>query len=103
MDISDIAEDACATVAERVVSAVAASRKTNAAHVAVSVPGLCHVHEPTTETVPGCAYCARRGNVFAPDGPSIDGSLPDIVAPRASAIRRELELLANDIVKILES
>lgn len=48
------------------VNSVARARRVSPHHLALAVPGLCHVHLPDGRAaVPGCAYCARRGNSFA--------------------------------------
>lgn len=47
------------------VNGVARARRVSPHHLALAVPGLCHTHLPDARAVvPGCAYCARRGNVF---------------------------------------
>lgn len=94
---TDLAEAACKDLAERVIGDLARARRVNPAHLAQSVPGVAHAHEPTTDVVEGCAFCARRGNVFG-GGPS-GASTPDIVRRRVDAIREELRALANDIEK----
>lgn len=49
-----------------IVNALARARRVSAHHLALQVPGLCHTHAPDRRpAVPGCAYCARRGNCFA--------------------------------------
>ena len=48
------------------VNSVARARRVSPHHLALVVPGLCHTHLPDGRpAVPGCAYCARRGNSFA--------------------------------------
>jgi len=55
--------------AAAVLNAVAVSRRVSPHHLALAVPGLCHAHGPDDRAaVPGCAYCARRGNCFGPAG-----------------------------------
>ncbi len=50
------------------VNRVAGRARVSAHHVALVVPGLCHTHLPDARLVEGCAYCRRRGNVFAAGG-----------------------------------
>jgi hypothetical protein len=33
-------------------------------HLALSVPGLCHTHNPREGLDPTCLYCRRHGNAF---------------------------------------
>ena len=63
------AEAAVEALALGLVNAVARARKVSPHHLALLVPGLCHAHCPDRRAaVPGCAYCARRGNCFFEDG-----------------------------------
>lgn len=59
--------DALATDhAVALVNSVARARRVSPHHLALAVPGLCHSHLPDERAaVPGCVYCARRGNCFA--------------------------------------
>lgn len=59
-------EDALAALAAPLLERLAASKKLNAHALALCVTGLTHDHDPTDHIVPGCAYCARCGNIFAP-------------------------------------
>jgi hypothetical protein len=97
-DIADIAETACGDLAALVIDRLAKARKVNAAHAAQSIPGVCHSHEPTTDLVPGCAYCARRGNAFSGEARTASTVVDDVLKPRLDAIREELRALAKDIV-----
>lgn len=55
--------------AEAVLNALAARRRASPYALALAVPGLCHAHGPDPRAaVPGCAYCARRGNCFSSAG-----------------------------------
>lgn len=47
------------------VNSLALRRRVSPYHVALLVPGLCHTHAPDSRLLDGCAYCRRRGNVFA--------------------------------------
>jgi hypothetical protein len=52
--------------AASLLSAVASAKHVSPYHLALAVPGLCHAHWPDDRAaVPGCAYCRRRGNMFA--------------------------------------
>jgi hypothetical protein len=59
-------EDALTSLAAPLLERLAASKKLNAHALALCVTGLTHDHDPTDHLVPGCAYCARCGNIFAP-------------------------------------
>lgn len=49
-----------------IINAAARARRVSPHHLALAVPGLCHSHLPDERAVvPGCVYCARRGNCFA--------------------------------------
>ena len=63
--VIDAVDDHLTSVAVGLVNRLAAARRVSPHHVALAVPGLCHVHGPDgRRAVPGCAYCARRGNCF---------------------------------------
>lgn len=48
------------------INSLALRRRVSPFHLALLVPGLCHTHAPDSTSRPnGCAYCRRRGNVFA--------------------------------------
>lgn len=99
--VTETAETACSALAERVIGDFSMARRVHGTHAALAVTGVCHTHEPTTDLVPGCAYCARQGNAFAGPASRPEARLDDVVAPRVMRIREELHALANDIERIL--
>lgn len=58
-------DDLLTDLATDLVAAAGKARHVSPQYLALSVPGLCHSHNPCLRTQPGCAYCARRGNCFA--------------------------------------
>jgi hypothetical protein len=64
--VADIVDDLLTDLAVHLVAATGKARHVSPQYLALSVPGLCHSHNPCVRTQqPGCAYCARRGNCFA--------------------------------------
>lgn len=64
--VLDELEALTADFAVHLINRVAGARRVSPHHLALAVPGLCHAHLPDGRAaVPGCAYCARRGNCFA--------------------------------------
>lgn len=83
---ADRVESVQSVIAARLIDALAAQHKVQPLHVALHVPGLCHAHDPRRSLAADCAYCARRGNCFAPNGGGADtdmaggaGGLPDLI------------------------
>lgn len=63
--VLEAVDDHLTSHAVGLVNRVAAARRVSPHHLALAVPGLCHSHGPDgRDRVPGCAYCARRGNCF---------------------------------------
>lgn len=59
-------DDLLTDLAVDLVAAVGRARHVSPQYLALAVPGLCHTHTPCLRaSVPGCAYCARRGNCFS--------------------------------------
>ena len=67
---ADALEDVVTQLAVRVLVTVGRAHHVSPQYLAVLVTGLCHAHNPTRAYVDGCAYCARRGNVYAPKRPA---------------------------------
>lgn len=63
----DSIDDLLTEVAVSLVNSVSRARKVSPHHVALAVPGLCHTHCPDARVMRDCAYCRRKGNVFARD------------------------------------
>lgn len=64
--VIDATERGLSDAAVHLINRLAASRRVSPHHLALAVPGACHGHGPDARhTVPGCAYCRRRGNCFA--------------------------------------
>lgn len=104
---AEAAETAVSAVAEAVVTHVARSKKANAMHVAMRVPGLCHTHAPTLDgVVDECGYCRRRGNALSTtsgddgDGDD-DGDDDQVMSVHVRAVRERLISVANDILSLL--
>jgi hypothetical protein len=98
----DLAEIACSEAIADVLNAIASKTRVSAFNLAVRVPGACHDHPPTKNTVPGCAYCARCGNVFSGDVGN-ESKDDDIVAPYVAQIASALENLQREVRATLDA
>lgn len=90
----DLAEIACSEAITEVLNAVSSKTRVSAFNLAVRVPGACHTHPPTKNVVPGCAYCARRGNVFSGNTATSNVAAQNDVA----AAHNDVVAAYNDVV-----
>lgn len=100
----DLAEIACSEAIAEVLNAVSSKTRVSAFNLAVRVPGACHTHPPTKNVVPGCAYCARRGNVFSGNTAASDVAAAhnDVVAAFVMEITSALEKLQQTVRDTLD-